>query len=167
MKNTTWKVIYGITALAGIISAIWGHETFLRTFINPTWLVVICLISTLATFALIRTHYSELYKTNKSYLPFAQSFCSIGLFVTSALLITNYQLASSNLNSTTLNILEIGELGGKNHKPFAIIKKGEFTKQLVFKGNPTINPTDRIQLKTAKGLFSFEIIVEQGIISKN
>ncbi|GEM_PF-3525766 len=167
MIKIFWKAIYGITALTGIFSAIWGNETFPLTFINPIWLVLICMISTLATFAIIRAHYFDLYKTNKSYLLFAQSFCSIGLLVTSLFLITNYQLASTNLNSETFNILEIGELGGKNHKPFVIIKKGEFTKQLVFKRNPTIKPANRIQLKTAEGLFAFEVIIEQEIIDQN
>jgi hypothetical protein len=164
MIKIFWKAIYGITALTGIISAIWGNETFLLTFINPIWLVLICSISTLATFAIIRNHYFDLYKTNKSYLPLAQSFCSTGLLVTSLFLITNYQLASTNLNSEIFNILKVDELGGTNHKPFVIIKKGEFTKQLVFKRNPTINPTNRIQLKTAEGFFAFEVIIEQEII---
>ena len=159
--------MYALFALAGIISAIWGYETYLLTFINPVILLMISLTLTFPTFLVIRKHYSELYRTNGTYFPFFQSLFSIGLLTTSAFLIVNYQFSTSDSFLQQFKMEETGTLSGKNSKPYAVINRQQRTKKLVFKRNPTIQPSDRIELTIQEGLFGFDIITNQQIISQN
>lgn len=164
MKSKIWKGIYGLTALTGILSSIWGYETYLLTFVDLTLLVVVALVPTIILFLLIRSHYSQLYKTDKNYFPFLQSSFSIGLLTISAFLIINFYLTSSEHVIEYYNIEETGELGGRHHKPYVIIRKDDSTKKLIFKQNPVIRATDKIKVTTKEGLFGFEIIVRQEIV---
>lgn len=165
MNRSVWRGVYGITGFIGILSAIWGHEIYLSTFVGPAWLFLICLIPTIVFFLLIRAHYKRQHDTASNYWPFLYSLFSVGLLTTSLFLVVNYKLASTEVVTMTVDIQKSGELAGRGRKPYAIIKYSDFTKRLVFKRNPTITSTSQIKLSTSKGLFGLEVISNQEIIN--
>ena len=164
MNKTIWKAIYSVTAFSGLASAIWGHETYLLTFIDPLILIPICLVPTVFLFFIARRHYLTLYSTDNPLFPFLQGLFSAGFITTSLFLFINYYLANPAYEIKTFNTLETGELSGKNRKPYAVIRNGEHTKKLVFKRNPTITSDSKIELKISKGYLGFEVIVKQEIV---
>src|SRR5690606_13815340 len=163
MDGKIWKSIYGVTAFTGIVSAIWGYEIYLLTFINPLWLIFMSTIPSFTLFLVIRKRYMRVHDTKKNLWPFLNSLFSAGFLVTSLLLIINYKVASPEVKTITYDIHDSGRLGGRARKPYAIIQYGKSTKKLVFKSKLSIEPTNRIRLVTSEGLLGFEVILVQEI----
>jgi hypothetical protein len=164
MTSKIWKVIYTAFSFIGMLLLICGVELYNLTFIHPFWLILLIVIPTIPLYIIIRKHYSILYGTSGFLFPLMQSLFSAGFTIVSLFLIMNYHLANTNEKSRVYDIETTGKLGGKHHKPYAVIKKGSRTKKLVFKRNPTILPDDQIRLVTAKGFFGFEVILKQEVV---
>jgi len=135
-----------------------------RTFIQTWILVVIIVVVSALTFVTIKDHYCRTYNTKRLVYPFLQSMFSFGFLVTTLFMASNFYFQKEDLKAYEYSIQKVGELGGRNHKPYAIITHKGQTKELIFKRNPNLKLSDKIRLEIKTGILGFEVINKQTIL---
>lgn len=165
MKAKVWNLFYGTIALLGIAAMVWEIELYRQTFIQIWTLIILIIVPSILTYLAIKNHYCRTYRRKRFLFPFLQSVFSSGFLITTSFMAINFYFPHEDSRTVEYDILKVGELGGRNHKPYAVIRHNGQTKEIIFKRNPKLKISDKIRLKIHTGLFGFEIISETKILN--
>ncbi|MBA6155325.1 hypothetical protein H3Z83_02125 [Tenacibaculum sp. S7007] len=159
-----WKFIYTIISLIGIGMLVYGIVLYELTLINEYLLLLGIIIFSIPLYFFIRNHYANLYDVSKYFYPFCVSITSAGFISVTIFLMLNFHFANKDIiNDYDLIIREKGILGGRGRTPYAVVNIENKRKNILFPKGEIIRLNNRVYLKTIKGLFGFEVIVEKKI----
>lgn len=155
--------------MIGLILIIWEIFIFRKTII-PLWipLTIIGLIGAYTTWRDYKNYINAYPGKGTLFFAFMQNTIAWGFTTCSVFMLSNYYLANSKPRTRTFNIEDRDSMIGRKYhrdecKPLIRINYDGQRKELVFSTEyfNKIDEHQQVTLVTKKGLFGFDVIIEQ------
>lgn len=155
--------------MIGLTIIVWEIFIYRKTII-PLWipLTIIAVIGAYTTWRDYKNYITAYPGKGTLFFATMQNTVAWGFTICSVFMLSNYYLSNSEKRTRTFNIEEIDSMSGrKNHrgkrKPLIRINYDGQPKELVFSTEyfNKIDEHQQVTLVTKKGLFGFDVIVEQ------
>ena len=162
---STWKVIYTIACITGMVFIVCEIGLFRYTIISPAIPMGIIIVVGLAAFFIDKNHYLETYNIKGWFFPLFQNILSWGFFACYLFIAANYYLSFSPAKSYKFKItaessINGGRGSGYKQIPTVYIDYFGFKKELLFNNDEraqVVKP-ESVLVTAKKGLLGFDIL---------